>query len=32
LTLTEGFDRLKANLERLTRALAAADWGALHAD
>jgi len=32
LTLTEGFDRLKANLERLTRALAAADWNGLRAD
>jgi N-formylglutamate amidohydrolase len=29
LTPTAGFVRLKANLERLTRALAVADWGAL---
>jgi N-formylglutamate amidohydrolase len=29
LTPTSGFERLKANLERLTRALAGADWGAL---
>lgn len=29
---TAGFERLKANLERLTRALARADWGALRAN
>jgi N-formylglutamate amidohydrolase len=31
LTPTAGFERLKANLERLTRALAAADWSGLRA-
>ena len=31
LTPTAGFDRLKADLERLTRALAGADWSALAA-
>jgi N-formylglutamate amidohydrolase len=31
LTPTAGFERLKADLERLTLALAAADWGALKA-
>src|SRR4051794_18566757 len=31
LTPTAGFERLKADLERLTRALAAADWSALRA-
>ncbi|MDB5499648.1 MAG: formiminoglutamase [Phenylobacterium sp.] len=31
LTPTAGFERLKANLERLTRALAAADWSGLKA-
>jgi N-formylglutamate amidohydrolase len=31
LTLTAGFDKLKADLERLTRSLAAADWSALKA-
>ena len=29
LTPTEGFERLKGDLERLTRSLAAADWSAL---
>jgi N-formylglutamate amidohydrolase len=29
LTPTAGFERLKANLERLTRALADADWSSL---
>jgi N-formylglutamate amidohydrolase len=29
LTPTAGFERLKANLERLTRALASADWSSL---
>jgi N-formylglutamate amidohydrolase len=31
LTPTAGFERLKANLERLTRALAGADWSGLKA-
>ena len=31
LTPTAGFEKLKADLEQLTRALAAADWGALKA-
>jgi N-formylglutamate amidohydrolase len=31
LTPTTGFERLKADLERLTRSLAATDWGSLRA-
>jgi N-formylglutamate amidohydrolase len=31
LTPTAGFERLKADLERLTRSLAATDWGSLRA-